>query len=264
MIPPYLPVTPTKLPVKLPLPLLWQPTSTKEFYKDNAIPRPTSNISQFNNHSLKDSVTIVTAYFNIGFFQKGENKVIVFKPNTYREWMRIFKKIHNPVIAYFDDKNDMEYFNQIRAELPSNLTQTALVNRNELWSFGLYSKIKSLYRKPTYPKFHPNTVIPEYTCAVHAKYEVLLKALQENPFKTRHFSWVDIGYFRSLFVELTVIQPFTITKPPEYDPSKVSFTEINKLSHSSQSLEEMFFKGLVWLAGGFFIGDITVMAKLAQ
>ncbi len=38
-------------------------------------------------------VTLVTAYFNLGIFQKGPGATNIFTPDMYRKWMQIFKKV---------------------------------------------------------------------------------------------------------------------------------------------------------------------------
>ena len=38
-------------------------------------------------------VTLVTAYFNLGMFQKGPGATNVFTPDMYKKWMEIFKKV---------------------------------------------------------------------------------------------------------------------------------------------------------------------------
>ena len=38
-------------------------------------------------------VTLVTAYFNLGMFQKGPGAANVFTPDMYKKWMEIFKKV---------------------------------------------------------------------------------------------------------------------------------------------------------------------------
>ena len=94
------------------------------------------NISNENFHNLRDDVTIVTAYFNIGSFQKGGLRSQVFTTQLYRNWMKIFNRIDNPVVAYFDDVNDLEYFRDLRQK--QNITKAfgwSVVYRNTVTSY---------------------------------------------------------------------------------------------------------------------------------
>lgn len=143
--------------------------------------------------SLRNDVTIVTAYFNLGSFQKGEIRHNIFTPQLYQKWMKVFSRISNPVIGYFDDVGFYKYFEKQRSQLKSNLTLLRLIDRNKLWSFSLKGLIGDIYKQPEYPIHHPNTVFPEYSCAMHAKYELLYMTLQQNPFRTKYFAWLDIG-----------------------------------------------------------------------
>ena len=108
------------------------------------------------------------------------------------DWLNVFSMINSPVIAYFDTKRDLEHFEKLRKVFPSNLTKSVLISRDSLWSFGLISNISKLFADPKYPKHHPNTVVPEYGIVMHAKYELMLKSLLNNPFKTKYFCWLDV------------------------------------------------------------------------
>ena len=99
--------------------------------------RVTSNISTLDI-PLRDELTVVTAYFNIGSFPKGFANV-KFTPDTYTRWLQIFDRIESPVIAYFDLDSNLELFAQIRKNLPPNLTVIHKVDR------GQVGKLNSFY-----------------------------------------------------------------------------------------------------------------------
>jgi hypothetical protein len=80
---------------------------------------------------LKDELTVVTAYFNIGSFGKGST-TNVFTPNLYKEWLRVFTLIRSPVIGYFDTDEYADLFAELRRRLPSNMTVVHKVNRSEV------------------------------------------------------------------------------------------------------------------------------------
>ncbi len=80
-------------------------------------------------------------------------------------------------------------------------------------------KVTRIFSDPMYPKFQPNTVVPEYSCAMHAKYELMIKAINANYFRTDYFAWIDIGLFRHEDSSQTA--PFHIILPPKFNQSHI-------------------------------------------
>jgi len=63
-----------------------------------------------NVHTLSENeLTIVTAYFDIGKFQKKRLRKGFRTPELYRKWFTVFAQIKNPVVAYFDDAEYADY-----------------------------------------------------------------------------------------------------------------------------------------------------------
>ena len=215
-----------------------------------------TNVNAPAAHKLRDEVTVVTAYMNLSKFRKGEGSRH-FTPDLYHSWMRIFRHIQNPLIVYLDRNEDIDYFHKLRENIPKNLTMTVKVTRNRLWSFGLRKRIAAIYAQPNYPKFHPNTVIPDYSCVMHAKYEFVQNATKSNPFRTRYFAWVDIGLFRDIVTES---KPVKLHLPPNFDHSRIAYTEVHG-RNTKMSRRSIFHRNKVWVAGGYFIAEKSVMQR---
>lgn len=217
------------------------------------------NFSKEVTKSFRDQVTIVTAFFDIGSFFKG-SKTTTFGPSLYVGWMKIFSVIETPVILYVDNKTYGSYFKKIRSNFPSNYTQIIQISRKHMWSFGLTERISKIYKKPGYPAFVPNTVIPEYSAAMHAKYEVMQKSIEENPFRTLYFAWLDIGYFRGHAYSKKPQEQnyFSIYIPNGFNQSAVAYNVI-KDRVASLRVNDIINTNAVWVGGGFFIGRWDVM-----
>ena len=130
-----------------------------------------------------------------------------------------FRQIDNPVVAYFDDDTFFEAFRNIRNGDLANKTKIVKVDRKDLWAFKLMPKVTRIFSDPMYPKFQPNTVVPEYSCSMHAKYELMIKAINDNYFTTDDFAWIDIGLFRHQDPSRTA--PFRIGLPPKFNHSHI-------------------------------------------
>jgi len=80
---------------------------------------------------LSDGLTVVTAYFNIGEFQKG-NGGAQFTPRRYREWARVFARVDSPTIIFVDCDETRRYFGELRAHLRANLTVIRQLDRHQV------------------------------------------------------------------------------------------------------------------------------------
>lgn len=216
-----------------------------------------SAFSGNSDHSSQISeVTLVTAFFDIGSFQKG--KYQVYTPSKYTEWMRAFKYIENPLYVYVDNEENADIFKDIRGERHRNRTKIIVLDRRKMWSFNLKENISHIFSNPKYPKFYPNTVLADYSCAMHAKYEVVKKSIETNAFNTKYFAWIDVGYFRDS-LEKKNLDYFQIVQPPNFLPHKVAYNEV--FNPSILTLRQIIYENKLWVGGGFFIAKSDVMLK---
>ena len=186
----------------------------------------------------------------------------MFTPNTYHQWMRIFGHIRNPMVAFFENDQDIDYFKKIRRGFVEDRTRIVKVSRDKLWAFTLRDRIAAIFEQPGYPRFYPNTVVPEYSCVMHAKYELMHRVATENPFGSRHFAWLDIGLFRD--IALDEQQPaFMMHLPPHFDETKVAYTEV-KPRDVTLSDTYIFRHSSNWLCGCFFLAQRSVMLRWAD
>ncbi len=204
--------------------------------------------------SQHDDLTLVTMYLDIGKIQKG--RVVVYTPNRYKNWMRVFGCIQNPVVAFFDNSSHAEFFLNIRENYRNTTRIILLENRSDLWAFRIMPKIQEIFESPGYPHNPPGTTVPEYSCAMHAKYEVMLWAVQQNIFNTRYFAWLDIGLFR----DLKSSEPFHMYPPPDFDPKRVAYTEVNN-RQTLTTLDTVLHRRRPWICGAFFLGNPTVLRQ---
>lgn len=211
-----------------------------------------------NNVKNTRNVTIVTAYWNLGTFQKGVGG-LKFSTNTYFKWASTFKFLVNPLVVYTDCKEFKELMETLRSDRLNN-TMIYLLNRTELWPFQLVTQMKSVLDQPGYPKYYPNTVIPEYPAAQHSKYAVVAETIRKGVFANPYFAWLDIGYFRDV-VERKV--DFTLDIPPGFDPGKISVNRVEGLSMNIDPFT-IFRKNIVWVGGGIFLGKGEALLQFEQ
>lgn len=227
--------------------------------KKSVVEIPQKNESKVgNNVKNTRNVTIVTAYWNLGTFQKGVGG-LKFSTNTYFKWASTFKYLVNPLVVYTDCKEFKELMETLRSDRLNN-TMIYLLNRTELWPFQLVTQMKSVLDQPGYPKYYPNTVIPDYPAAQHSKYAVVAETIRKGVFANPYFAWVDIGYFRDV-VERKV--DFTLDIPPGFDPGKISVNRVEGLSMNIDPFT-IFRKNIVWVGGGIFLGKGEALLQFEQ
>lgn len=227
--------------------------------KKSDVEIPQKNESKVgNNVKNTRNVTIVTAYWNLGTFQKGVGG-LKFSTNTYFKWASTFKFLVNPLVVYTDCKEFKELMETLRSDRLNN-TMIYLLNRTELWPFQLVTQMKSVLDQPGYPKYYPNTVIPEYPAAQHSKYAVVAETIRKGVFANPYFAWLDIGYFRDV-VERKV--DFTLDIPPGFDPGKISVNRVEGLSMNIDPFT-IFRKNIVWVGGGIFLGKGEALLQFEQ
>jgi hypothetical protein len=154
--------------------------------------------SKIHKHKQTDipGVTLVTAYINIGSFPKGGRGNNMRPTTFYEELMAAYQNIHNPVVAFFDRGDPMaEQFMKLRQGMDVNTT-IIQIDREDFWSFRIKDNVSRIFSRPGYPKFYPNTVIPEYACITTAKFEFVQYVIKHRLYSTDYISWLDFGYWR--------------------------------------------------------------------
>lgn len=199
----------------------------------------------FSSKNHSDGITVVTAYFNLGTFRKGQFNT--FSTNTYYAWMINYGYVNNTVILFTDLPDLAIKFKIRRSRFPEYMTKIYLVRQEEFWAFQLKSVIQDIFDQPGYPKHYPNTVLPSYSCAMHVKYDLIEKVIKEGLLTTKYLAWIDVGYFRENHQHV-----FTLHPPKDIKDDHISFTQIRTFYNITP--KTIIYDNLVWIAGGLFVG----------
>lgn len=208
------------------------------------------------NATLEHGLTLVTAYLNVGNFTKGTEGQR--DASLYRQWLQAFRLIDNPVVAYFDEWETAAYFRQLRSGKPSKIF---VVDTTELWSFTLRDRIQEVHASPLYKKAYPNTVNAGYVCAMHAKHELVERAIRSNFYRTKYVGWIDVGIYRDMSPQSE--PSFYLEMPANHDEEAVIFSQVEPLNPRLpivQAIRDTYF----FVAGGFFAGRLDVMLRFVN
>ena len=201
---------------------------------------------------------MVTAFFDIGDFGKGSpTKIRTSK--KYFIWAQTFKYLLNPLVVYTDSQIFYDHMLNLRGKNQSR-TKLLIFNRTSSWAFRMKDAIKEIYDSKDYPKHFPNTVVPEYTCAMHAKYDVVSRAAINNYFNTKYLMWLDIGYFQKIVKSKNY---FRLELPPNFNDSRIAVNQVHNVS-MSQEPSVILKQKLDWIGGGLFLGRLFLILKFAE
>lgn len=220
------------------------------------------NLSKHNtpvNVSNQSNLTIATAFFNIGQFGKG-SPYDTRSQNTYLTWAKTFRFLVNPLVVYTDSEEFFKHMDDLRENFTSR-TKIFLFDRKSSWAFQRRDKIKEIFNMKGYPRHYPNTVVPEYACAMHAKYDVISRAASENYFQTEFFAWLDIGLFRA---EVDRKEYFLLELPPDFNYSKIAVTQVYADTKMDETISNIVRDKLDWICGCIFVGKRDVILKYAE
>ena len=192
----------------------------------------------------------MTAFFDLGTFQKGSTSDVKYTPAKYFRWARAFHFLQNPLVVYTDSTEMERAFRYSRTH-QINLKIILIHNRTSLFAFEKLDRVKRIFVDPAYPKFHPNTVLPEYACSQHAKFDLVERAILSDYFGTKYYAWLDIGYFRHTTFRQ---RDFWITVPPEMDESKIAVSEVQPSNFNAVDPELIFKQNIYWVGGGMLLG----------
>ncbi|CAC5388741.1 unnamed protein product [Mytilus coruscus] len=206
--------------------------------------------------SQTEELTLITAYLNIGAFRKKRNTI--YSSSTYFNWMKHFESVNNSVILYTDVYDVAVKFKSNRKHFPTYMTMVFLVNQSNLWSFKLKPRLEDIYNHTSYQRYYPNVVIPAYSCAMNAKYELVERVITENIYKTAFLAWIDIGYFRNKKPGSIKLAVSKYIKDDHISFSQVQFFN-DQLTPTQIVYESRFY-----IAGGFFIGRPKYLLLFAQ
>lgn len=209
--------------------------------------------------TLTNEITLVTAYFDLGKLNKG-GMFGSYTPERYKRWMSVFSRIDNPLIVFTDSQDVVDIFRQLRNEVNSKRTTIIPVNRTSLWAFSLAPKIRDIYHQPGYPTYDPNTVNENYSCVMHAKFELVNRVIKEKLFNTKYVSWIDIGLYRAIVSET---HHFPIRIPQGFDPEKVSYSGQHPFDFSL-SPYQIIVEDKTWVGGAMFLGKPEVLYVYTQ
>ena len=147
--------------------------------------------------STWNQITIVTALLHIG--REGADGRTM---EQYVQWFAETLKIPAPMVVYVEP-GLVEIVKQVRGELPTKIVPQSLGTSPFGWS---YPKVHEILESQEWKQKMKNpgdltNKLPGYSIVTNNKFAWLWNAIDENPFQTELFFWIDGGlsrFFRGL------------------------------------------------------------------
>jgi hypothetical protein len=193
--------------------------------------------------------TFVTAFMNI-YDTVYQNKDLDWRFQHFRKLAQTGIQL-----AVFVSPDCIEYMNRILVEFP-NVRVVRYVNLSETWVYQAFYKVQEQLGEPIALPNARNVEkdTKEYLLLMNAKTEYLKWAIENNPFGSTHFAWIDFNIYHifggkelcvhELLMGLAkrTMHPYFLTMPGCWGKEHVR--------------EEFLINDICWrFCGGFFIGS---------
>jgi len=215
------------------------------------------------------SVTFVTALYDIDRENMGDGR----KFEQYLSWFKDTLKIQRPMVVFVDESLK-EFVEKHRKGLPTKVITQSI---EEIPYYFLNDKIQKVLDDEN---FKSKIGAPQrveckmglYNVVIYSKFPWIKKVIEENPFNSDYFMWIDAGLSR--FFD----QHGVSTKNPYPSESAEETLIDNKnsvLIHTSMSYypdlvnasactEEYFWDARTWVMAGLWGGGSEVLVKFCD
>lgn len=142
--------------------------------------------------STWSQMTLVTALINIQREKEDGRKF-----QEYINWFSEVLKIPAPMVIFVEPEL-IEFVKQQRENKPTKIIPQSFVNTPLAWSYPYIHRIQESKEWKEYAK-HPNDLINKsapYDIIIHNKAPWMWDVIQDNPFHTDMFFWIDAGISR--------------------------------------------------------------------
>ena len=212
---------------------------------------------------MQSPITVVSAFFDINRSEKGDGRTI----DEYLEWAKTTLQLNAHLYVITEPKFESFFMENRPLHLPFHIQ---IMKFEQSYYYSYYPQIQTILASEKYKTQikHPNRVeciLPEYNILQYSKFHYLQMAIENNPFGSSHFFWMDIGASR-FFMDVDISQPY---------PSPFMSTQIiNNNRFIIQHRHDLFDYPLkedtfIWdsanlLCGTMFGGSTQVVKKIGQ
>lgn len=202
-----------------------------------------------------ENTTVVTALYNIQRETKGDGR----SWKEYLEWFRETLQIPLSMVIYIP--KELEDF--VISHRPSHYKTKIILQELQDIPYACYEKqMEQILQTPSYQHYikDPQRIecrLPFYNIIQYSKFQWIKKAIQENPFQSSYFFWMDAGISR--FIPREVYQQ---TRPYITLPHGKMIIQNNHIYYHYPVDERYLWDSQCLLCGTMFGGDVEAMLSI--
>ena len=211
-----------------------------------------------NKLNQYNEVTLVTCFFDINRHKKGDGRTI----DEYQEWIKKTLQL-NCNLYIITEAKFYDFFNSMECR-PNR--KIKVIEFKDLHYYKYYDTIKHIIESEDYKKriADPNRVeciLPEYNIIQYSKFHCLQMAIEENPFQSNYFFWIDAGISR-FFLDVDISKPYP-TNIEVLKKDKFIIQNRNDL-HKYVIDENFIWKADNLLCGTMFGGNSKIIQQVSK
>jgi Bacterial protein of unknown function (HtrL_YibB) len=214
---------------------------------------------------MSNPVTIVTAFFDINRAEKGDGRTI----EEYKQWIIHTLQLNCNLYIVTEEKF-RSFFMENRPLQYQNQTFIEVIDFKDCHYYKYYDKMVEILNSPQYKSriAHPNRVeckLPEYNIIQYSKFHFLQMAIEQNPFHSEYFLWMDAGCSR-FFLDVDISKSY----PSEQGIAALSKNKDMFIIQRRHDLDRFpIDEHFVWradnlLSGGMFGGTAWSIQTIAD
>jgi len=208
-----------------------------------------------------NEVTMVTCFFDINRDTKGDGRTV----DEYKQWIKKTLQLNCNLYIVTEAK----FYDFFKDNRPSQYpTYIKIIEFNDLYYNKYYDRIKTILESDSYKNkiAYPNRVeckLPEYNIIQYSKFHCLQMAIDENPFGSNSFFWMDAGISR-FFLDVDISKPY---------PGNLSFLKENEnkflIQNRSDLHKYVIDEKFIWgadnlVCGTLFGGNSKVIQEISR
>jgi protein YibB len=202
---------------------------------------------------MNANITLVTGYFDIN---RTNWNAYSRSENSYFENAKRVFTISHPIIIFIDKKY-FDLIRQYRNQYEEKYTILIDCKLEDLKYYSLQNNIQTIMNSQDYKNGLNDLTVPEvwnpnYNIIMWSKLDLVMRAINMNPFNTKHFGWIDFGTHTNMLPDCFLNK--SIVNSPIED--KIRFLCRSLPQRSDLDIKTFFKSHCNRFAGTFFTGSI--------
>ena len=215
------------------------------------------------------SITLVTALYDINRSESGDGRSF----DEYLSWFSETLKVKSPMVVFVDESL-YDFVEKNRRGLPTKIVTQSL---EEIPYYGLNKDIQDILDSKNFKEKigAPNRVeckMSLYNVVIYSKFPWIKKVIEENPFNSEYFMWIDAGlsrFFGEHGINTNNQYPSeaalnTLMENKDSILIQASMSYYPELVNSKFCSEEYFWDARTWIMAGLWGGGSKVLSEFCD